>query len=59
MKLSGFFLLVAGWAIVLAAVAVLGTGVPRAAFVLSGIAVEILGLALVIRAHPVPHGDEG
>jgi hypothetical protein len=59
MKLVGFFLLLAGWLIVLAAVAVLGAGLPRAAFVLSGIAVEILGLALVVRAHPVLHGGRG
>jgi len=53
MKILGFLLLLSGWAIVLTAVALLTQDVPRAAFVLAGIGVEIVGLALVIRAHPV------
>ncbi len=51
MELVGFFLLLAGWAIVLAALAVIGSGAPLAAFILSGSGVEILGVALVIRSH--------
>lgn len=51
MKLLGFFLLLAGWAIVLAALAVIGTGGPLTGFILSGTGVEILGLSLVIRSH--------
>lgn len=51
MKLVGFFLLVAGWVIVVAALAVIGSGEPLTAFILSGFAVEILGLGLVIRSH--------
>jgi hypothetical protein len=51
MKLLGFFLLLAGWAIVLAALAVIGTGAPLTAFILAGTGVEILGLSLVIRSH--------
>ena len=54
MKLVGFFLLVAGWAIVLAALAVIGGGAPLTAFILSGFAVEILGLGLVIRSNLSP-----
>jgi hypothetical protein len=54
MKLVGFFLLVAGWAIVLAALAVIGSGTPLTAFILSGLAVEILGFALVIRSNLHP-----
>ena len=57
MKLVGFFLLLAGWAIVLAALAVIGSGVPLTAFILSGTGVEILGLALVIRSHRIRHED--
>jgi hypothetical protein len=57
MKLVGFFLLLAGWAIVLAALAVIGSGVPLRAFILSGTGVEILGLALVIRSHMIRHED--
>jgi hypothetical protein len=57
MRLVGFFLLLAGWAIVLAALAVIGSGVPLTAFILSGTGVEILGLALVIRSHLIRHED--
>jgi hypothetical protein len=49
-------LLPAGWAIVLAAVAVLASSAPRAAFVLAGLGVELLGLALVFRSHATAHG---
>jgi hypothetical protein len=57
MKFLGFLLLLAGWGIVLTAIALLAAGAPRAAFVLAGIGVEILGLVLVIRAHPAPRGE--
>ncbi|MGD1211691.1 MAG: hypothetical protein ABR973_10075 [Candidatus Acidiferrales bacterium] len=57
MKLLGFLILPAGWGIVVTAVALL-TGAPQIAFVLAGLGVEALGLALVIRAHPVQRGDQ-
>jgi hypothetical protein len=59
MKLAGFLLLIAGWAIVISAVAVLPVSGPRAAFVLAGVAVEVLGFALAIRSHLVlePEGE--
>lgn len=57
MKILGFLLLLAGWAIVIAAVALLVVEAPRAAFVLAGIGVEIVGLVLVIRAHPARRGE--
>ena len=57
MKILGFLLLLSGWAIVLTAVALLTQDAPRAAFVLAGVGVEIVGLALVIRAHPVHRGE--
>jgi hypothetical protein len=53
MKVAGLLLLLAGWAIVLAAVALLPSAGARAGFVLAGIAVELFGLALAIRAHLV------
>jgi hypothetical protein len=56
MKALGFFLLLAGWLIVLAALAVIG-GLPLNAFILAGVGVEVLGLSLVIRSHLVPHRD--
>jgi len=58
MKFPGFLLLLAGWGIVLAALALLGGSASRAAFVLAGIGVEILGLIVVIRAHPAPRGED-
>jgi len=53
MKLAGLLLLVAGWAIVAMAVALLPSAAARAAFVMAGIAVELFGLALAVRAHLV------
>lgn len=56
MKIFGFLLLLAGWGLVLAALALLTASVPRAAFVLAGLGVEIVGLALVMRAHLISQG---
>jgi hypothetical protein len=53
MKLAGLLLLVAGWAIVVAAVALLPSAGARVGFVLAGMAVESLGLALTVRSHLV------
>jgi len=53
MRLFGFLLLLAGWGIVLSALALLATETSRAAFALAGVGVEIVGLVLVIRAHPI------
>jgi hypothetical protein len=53
MKLAGFLLLVAGWTIVVAAVALLPSPGGRVGFVLAGVAVELLGLALAVRSHLV------
>jgi len=54
MKLAGFLLLLAGWGLVLSAVVLLASPSPRAAFVLGGMGVELLGLALAVRAHLLP-----
>ncbi|MGA8767519.1 MAG: hypothetical protein WB559_10905 [Candidatus Acidiferrales bacterium] len=56
MRLFGFALLLSGWGIVLTALALLSAEAPRIAFVLAGIGVEIVGLVLVIRAHPIRRG---
>jgi uncharacterized membrane protein YccC len=50
-KPLGFLLLLSGWAIAVAAVALLKTTPERGAFALAGIGVEALGLVLVVRAH--------
>ena len=55
MKMAGFLLLLAGWLLVLAAVLLLRAVAPQAAFVLVGMAVQVLALVLVFRAHLVPH----
>ena len=57
MKLMALLLLVSGWGIVLAALALLPEST-RAAFVLAGVAIEALGLALAFRAHLPPRGKE-
>ncbi len=59
MRVAGFLLLLAGWIIALAAVVLLQSAPPRTVFVLAGIAIEVLGLALVARSHPVLRGDRG
>ncbi|HZE28120.1 MAG TPA: hypothetical protein VE083_12060 [Terriglobales bacterium] len=53
MKLTGFLLLLAGWMIVLSALVLLQSASARTDFVLAGLAVEILGLVLVVRSHLV------
>jgi hypothetical protein len=57
-KLAGFLLLLAGWAIVLAAVVLLVPASPRNGFVLAGFGVEVMGLVLVVRSH-LPLQGEG
>lgn len=57
MKLAGFLLMPAGWAIVLTAVAMLPSGPAQAGFTLAGVTVEILGLGIVVRAFAIPPGD--
>ena len=53
MRLVGFFLLVGGWVIVLAALMMLPGSAARIAFVTAGIAVETLGWALLIYSHGI------
>ena len=53
LKILGFLLLLSGWAIVLSAVVLLPSGIPRIAFMLSGIGVEVIGLVPVARSHPL------
>jgi hypothetical protein len=60
MRFVGFLLLLSGWGLVVAALGMLSApsaGGPRAAFALAGMAVEILGLVLTIRAHLPPKND--
>lgn len=56
MKLYGVLLLLAGWGIVVSTLPLLSSLATRTAFVLAGVAVELLGLSLVVRSHLVPRG---
>jgi len=57
MKFLGFLLLLSGWFLVLASIVLLASATQRATFVLAGVAVQILGLTLVIRTH-LTSGEE-
>jgi hypothetical protein len=59
MKPAGLLLLVAGWGIVISAVALLPSPMGRAGFALAGIAVELLGLALMVYSHLVLNAEKG
>jgi hypothetical protein len=59
MKLAGLLMLVAGWLLIVATVALLGAVPPRGPFIAAGIAVEAIGLGLLIRSHLVLRGDHG
>jgi hypothetical protein len=56
MKLAGFLLLLAGWGIVVSTLALLPSLPMRATFVLAAMAVELMGLGLVVRSHLVAKG---
>lgn len=58
-KLVSFLLLLAGWLLVLASIVLLPSPAARAAFVFSGLAVELLGLALVFRSHSIVREKRG
>jgi hypothetical protein len=49
MKLAGMLLLLAGWVIVVSALALFARPGPRDLFVLAGLGVELLGLILAFR----------
>lgn len=58
MKLGGFFLLLSGWAIVVVALALL-RGSALSAFIIAGLAVEILGFVLFAKSHIPVSEDNG
>ena len=59
MKLLGMLLLLSGWLIVLAALVLLQSLAQRTAFVVAGIAVEVVGLSLLARAYMVEQRGDG
>jgi hypothetical protein len=56
MKLLGFFLLLSGGCLTVAAIELLH-GMGLWVFMWAGFAVEILGLVLVVKAHPSAHEE--
>jgi hypothetical protein len=54
MKLAGMLLLLAGWGIVVSAVALFPLPGSRDLFILAGLAVELLGLILAFRSGSRP-----
>ena len=58
MKLAGFLLLLAGWAIAMTAIVILPSAGARAAFLLAGMAVEAVGLVIVFRSHLAVEKEE-
>jgi hypothetical protein len=59
MKVVGFLMLLAGWFLALAAIVLFASLSLRGAFVLTGVAVETLGLILVFRSHLIPREEKG
>lgn len=59
MKIAGFLLLLAGWLLMLSALALLARGGPQGTFLFIGLAVVVLGLVLFMRAHLTLKEDEG
>jgi len=53
LKTGGVFFLLSGWAIVLAALALLRSAA-QGGFVAAGLAVELGGLGMLVRAHMAP-----
>jgi hypothetical protein len=58
MKVGGFLMLLAGWFLVLAATVLFPSPFLRAAFILAGVAVEILGLVIAFRSHLIPREEK-
>jgi hypothetical protein len=57
-KFASLLLLITGWVIVLAALVALQGDAIRSGFVIAGVAVEALGLTLLLRAHMNPPGRQ-
>jgi hypothetical protein len=57
MKYAGLLVMPAGFFLSIAALTLFPAATPRAAFVLCGLAVEALGLAVAIRGHMEARGE--
>ena len=57
MKNAGLLVMPAGFFLTIAAIVLFPDPLPRTLFILSGVAVEAMGLAVAIRGHMPAHGD--
>jgi hypothetical protein len=57
MKYAGLLVMPAGFFLSIAALVLFPASAPRSAFVLCGVAVEALGLAVAVRGHMETRGD--
>ncbi len=57
MKYAGLLVMPAGFFLAIAAILLFPAPAPRAAFVVCGLAVEGLGLAVAVRGHMAPRGE--
>jgi hypothetical protein len=57
MKLAGLLVMPSGFFLTVAALLLFPAPASRTAFVLCGLAVEALGLAVAVRGHMEPRGD--
>ena len=57
MKYAGLLVMPAGFFLTVAALVLFPASAARTAFVLCGLAVEILGLGVAVRGHMTPRGD--
>lgn len=58
MKYAGLLVMPAGFFLCVAAIVLFSSPVPRAAFVLSGLAVECIGLVVAVRAQMANRGGQ-
>ena len=57
MKYAGLLVMPAGFFLVVAALILFPSPAQRAIFVVCGVAVEALGLAVTVRGHMLPRGE--
>ncbi len=58
MKNAGLLVMPAGFFLSVAAIVLFSSTAPRAAFVLSGLLVELIGLTVAVRAHLANRGEK-
>jgi hypothetical protein len=58
MKYAGLLVMPAGFFLTIAAILLFPAPAPRAAFVICGLAVEIMGLGVAVRGHMQARGEQ-